>query len=234
MFTSNYDALSEHGRAQARTLGEVLAARYREADQPGFDAAFTGPATRQIDTASIARDAFLRADRRFPEAVEIAGFDEHDGEALVVGVLAQVAKPGASALPPELARLGAEAADSSLDRERRMRSWQRLFEAVMTAWLAGEVEVEGVESWLEFHARVRVAFYELRERNKGEVALFTSVGPTAVILHEILGLPALRAFQQAWRLYNTAITRVIYSGERATLDGFNEVAHLPLRDWTHR
>ena len=46
---------------------------------------------------------------------------------------------------------------------------------------------------------------------------------------------ALRGgFEQAWRLYNTSITRVIYSGDRMTLDGFNEVAHLSRGDWTHR
>ena len=98
----------------------------------------------------------------------------------------------------------------------------------MQRWLADELELEGIERWRDFHARVCSAFAELRERGRGEVLLFTSVGPTAVILSEVLGLPALRAFEQAW------ITRVVYSGARVTLDGFNEVAHLPLRSWTHR
>ena len=55
-----------------------------------------------------------------------------------------------------------------------------------------------------------------------------------MVLLDVLGLPPQRAFEQAWRLYNTSITRVIHSGARMTLDGFNEVAHLPMHDWTHR
>lgn len=104
----------------------------------------------------------------------------------------------------------------------------------MRRWLRDELELDEVETWAAFHQRVRDAFGEVRERARGEVAVFTSVGPTAVVLHEVLGLAPERAFEQAWRLYNTAITRVLYSGERLTLDGFNEVAHLPLTQWTHR
>nr|WP_255216325.1 histidine phosphatase family protein [Pseudenhygromyxa sp. WMMC2535] len=104
----------------------------------------------------------------------------------------------------------------------------------MARWLRAEIAPEGVETWAAFRERVLAAFAELRSRARGEIALFTSVGPKAVLLHEVLGIPPQRAFEQAWRLYNTSITRVLYSGERLTLDGFNEVAHLPLGEWTHR
>ena len=235
MFAANYDELSAHGRTQATTLGEVLGARLREADRPGFDAVVSGPAQRHLDTAALAGEGLRAAGRAFPELEVIEGFDEHDGQGMVMAALQQLASaPGGLAKHPELARLAAEAADTKGDPKRRSRAWQKVFETVMASWLREELELEGVESWAAFNQRVSQSFAALRERHRGEVALFTSVGPTAVILARVLDLPPLKAFEQAWRLYNASITRVIYSGDRMTLDGYNEVAHLPMTSWTHR
>ncbi|KIG16067.1 Phosphoglycerate mutase family protein [Enhygromyxa salina] len=229
MFAADYDQLSARGCEQARTLGVVLTQRFAAADRPGFDAVYSGPARRHEHTASLARESFASAELGFPEPIVLAGFDEHDGQALVEAALPQLSQD-----QPGAAKLATQAMDTTLEPRQRAKAWQLLFEAIMRRWLRGELELEGVESWPSFHQRVREAFGTVRANAKGEVALFTSVGPTAVVLHEVLGLPPERAFEQAWRLYNTAITRVVYSGDRMTLDGFNEVAHLPLRDWTHR
>ncbi|PRP96413.1 bifunctional RNase H/acid phosphatase [Enhygromyxa salina] len=229
MFAADYDKLSAHGCEQARTLGEVLARRWVAAERPGFDAVFSGPARRHEHTAALAAAGFASADLSFPDPVVLAGFDEHDGQALVVAALGQLPHD-----QPGLAKLATHAMDTTVNPRQRAKSWQQLFEAIMRRWLRGGLELDGVETWPSFHQRVRDAFATLRATAKGEVALFTSVGPTAVVLHEVLGLPPERAFEQAWRLYNTSITRVIYSGDRMTLDGFNEVAHLPLGEWTHR
>jgi len=235
MFADDYDVLSERGREQAATLGRVVAARFTEAGRSGFDAVFTGPAKRHIDTAQIASESFVAADLPWPEPVVVEGFDEHDGRSMVLAVLAHAARHGGILVKqPELAILAKAAVDPELDLPRRAKAWQALFEAVMVEWLRDGLEFEGIESWASFRDRVSTAFVELRESARGEVALFTSVGPTAVVLHEVLAVPAEVAFKQAWRLYNTSITRVVYSGERMTLDGFNEVAHLPLTAWTHR
>lgn len=224
MFAADYDRLSDRGREQARTLGRVMA------EGMTFDAVFCGPAQRHRDTAELVREGFAARGLACPAAVVLPGFDEHDGHGLVMAALASLPPGDASAL----SKLATEAADVTLDARRRSQRWQLLFEAIMRRWLRGELELDGIESFATFDRRVREAFAELRERGRGEVAVFTSVGPTAVVLAQVLGLSAERAFEQAWRLYNTAITRVIYSGERMTLDGFNEVAHLPRTDWTHR
>lgn len=235
MFAANYDELSARGREQAQGLGEVLGARLRDADRPGFDAVVCGPAQRHLDTMRLAGEGLRAAGRKFPEAQVVQGFDEHDGQAMVMAALAQLTRSeGGLRAQPELARLAADAANTQLDPRQRSRAWQRLFEQVMGAWLREELELEGVESWAQFDARVSESFAELREHHRGEVALFTSVGPTAVILARVLELPPAKAFAQAWRIYNASITRVVYSKGRMTLDGFNEVAHLPLQAWTHR
>jgi broad specificity phosphatase PhoE len=236
MFAANYDALSDHGRAQARQLGQVWAARLAASERPGFAAVFTGPANRHLDTAALVGEGFAAAGLEFPAPVTIAGFDEHDGQSLVLKLLARVAQGERALLGdrPELLEFAAAAMDTKLDPRARSHAWQRLYEPIMKRWLADEVAVDGVETWPEFHARVRAALAELRERARGEVAVFTSVGPSAVILLEVLGLAPTVAFEQAWRLYNTGVTRVVYSGARMTLDGYNDVGHLRLSDCTHR
>ena len=228
MFAADYDQLSPLGEQQARTLGVVLAERMLAGRRPGFDAVYTGPAKRQRDTATLVGEAFIARGLAFPEPIVLPGANEHDGQRLVLGVLAQ----GTHA--HELGVLAERAADPSGDKRQRSRQWQTIYEAVMRRWLIGEVAVEGHESWPEFHARVREAYAQLRGEARGEAALFTSVGPKSVILHELLAIPAAQAFELGWRIYNTAITRIVHSGARATLDGFNEVAHLPLDQWTHR
>jgi broad specificity phosphatase PhoE len=237
MFAAEYDRLSERGREQARTLGQVLAAGVTAGRLP-FDAVFCGPARRHLDTAALAGEGFTARDLAWPTPVVLPGFDEHDGQGLVMTALASFTRASSpSELPGEVAQLlalAAEAADATLDRRRRSKVWQLLFEAIMRRWIRGELELDGVESFATFDRRVRDAFAELRERGRGEVAVFTSVGPTAIVLAQVLGLPPERAFEQAWRLYNTSITRVIYSGDRMTLDGFNEVAHLSPAAHTHR
>lgn len=230
MFAADYDQLSAHGREQARTLGVVLAGRLLEADRPGFDAVFSGPARRHRDTAALTSEGFASASLRFPDPIVLAGFDEHDGQALVAAALAQLTEQA----EPRVTALATAAMDTTLEPRQRSKSWQRLFEVIMRRWLRCELELEGVETWPAFHQRVRDAFTQLRAAAHGEIAVFTSVGPIAVVLHEVLGLPPERAFEQAWRVYNSSITRVVYSGDRMTLDGFNEVAHLPLGQWTHR
>ena len=234
MFAADYDRLSERGREQARTLGRVMAARTAEGGAP-FDAVFCGPAQRHRDTAELSREAFVAVrELAWPSAAVLPGFDEHDGQGLVMAAIASLAHASATDETRALKKLAAEAADTTIDRGRRSKIWQTLFESVMRRWLRGELELDGIESFATFDRRVRDAFAELRARGRGEVAVFTSVGPIAVVLAQVLGLPAERAFEQAWRLYNASITRVIYSGERMTLDGFNEVAHLPRAEWTHR
>jgi broad specificity phosphatase PhoE len=234
MFAADYDRLSERGREQARTLGQVMAAGVTAGRIP-FDGVFCGPARRHLDTAALAGEGFAALDLAWPTAVVLPGFDEHDGQGLVMAALASFTRTSG---PPgevhQLLALAAEAADPTLDRRRRSKVWQLLFETIMRRWIRAELELDGVESFAAFDRRVRDAFAELRERGRGEVAVFTSVGPTAVVLAQVLGLSPERAFEQAWRLYNTSITRVIYSGDRMTLDGFNEVAHLSRADWTHR
>jgi hypothetical protein len=67
------------------------------------------------------------------------------------------------------------------------------------------------------------------------VVVFTSVGPIAASLGFVLNVPDSTALGLGWRLHNTALTEIVYSPGRMTLDTFNALPHLddPAL-WTYR
>ena len=60
------------------------------------------------------------------------------------------------------------------------------------------------------------------------IAVFTSGGPIAISVQTILQAPEFKAAELNWRVYNCSVTRYTFSGERVTLDAFNDVSHLPV------
>src|SRR5439155_22417763 len=140
-FEENYDRLSSLGEKQALLLGEHWSRRGVK-----FDRVFSGPRVRQQRTAEIAADA-----GGLPPPVIVEDLDE-----MRVEPLFREHMPDLFARHAHLAALGDAmlAADGNAERAR---GFARLFEAVLQLWLRGEVSTPGVESWLEFHARVRHA-----------------------------------------------------------------------------
>ncbi len=219
LFADDYDVLSPLGERQARLLGE----HWSRVDlTPGE--LCSGPARRQIGTARLAAEAAAQGGSPWPEARTLPGFDEHDAFGLIKAAL-----PGLIAQQPELGQLLAQTRDESLPPAERSGRFQILFEAVMGRWLRGELEVEGNETWPEFRERVAGGLRELLAEpgRSRRVALFTSVGPIAVLLHVGLDLPVERAFQTAWRIRNASVTRFLFRADELTLDSFNTLEHLP-------
>ena len=225
LFKANYDELSERGRAQSTALGEHLVAQGL-----GFDAVFTGPAQRQRDTARLCGEAVVAAGGTWPDVVELPGLDEHDAYAMVRTVVGKRQDDARiMALQGELL--------AAKSKPERSRGFQRLFEAVMELWLAGEVAPEDAETWPDFAARVEAALASIvaTPPPRRRLIAFTSVGPLAVLLRRALGTDELPSFRTGWRIRNASITRFEFSGDRLTLDGFNALPHLPdPQTWTFR
>lgn len=221
---TGYDELSEVGRAQARALGGWLGAH-----GVSFDAAFTGPAHRQRDTATLAGEAVRAHGGAWPELALLPELDEHDAFGLVraagprLGHEAEIAE-------------GLRALAAAEAHAERSRSFQRLFERVMHRWLAGELEPEGVERWPQFRARVLAGLERIVESGAARAIAFSSVGPLAVLLQRALGTDDAASFRTAWRLRNASLTTFVFDREgRFTLDGFNALPHLPdPSHWTFR
>jgi broad specificity phosphatase PhoE len=213
----NYDRLSKLGEAQARLLGEYWA-RHKIV----FDRACTGPRVRQKDTLSLVSDTCRKAGIPFPEPLVLPELDEYKGEAVLEGSL-----PGLLEKDQSFRDLHSAFQSSSSSAERRA-TFQKLFEAVIGKWVHGTICPPGVETWLEFCARVNSGLTKfLSASNRGErVAIVTSGGPIAVAMQRALQLSAESTLNVSWMSRNTSWSEFIYSGERFTLSSFNCHAHI--------
>jgi broad specificity phosphatase PhoE len=211
-FEDNYDRLSTLGERQARMLGESW--RRRELH---MDRVFVGPRVRQQRTAEIAAET-----GGLPPPVVLEDLDEMRVEPLFREHLPELFGKHA-----HLNALGDAmvAADGDV---ARARGFARLFEAVLQLWVRGEVNAPGVESWLEFRARVRHALAVVRTEARGQrIAAFTSAGPVASAVQLALGADDDTTLSLAFRVRNSSISEFVFSGERFSLASFNETPHLP-------
>jgi broad specificity phosphatase PhoE len=224
LMKADYDELSEAGRAQARALGTHLATH-----GPSLDAAYTGPARRQRDTALLVGEVVRDRGGAWPDVIELPELDEHDAFAMLRAAASQLGHE------PEIVA-GQQAWLGAGSPAERSRSFQRLFEAVMHRWMQGRFEPDGVETWPRFRARVLAGLERITSAGVARAIAFTSVGPLAVLLQRALGTDDAASFRTAWRVRNASLTTFVFDGGgRFTLDGFNALPHLPdPSTWTFR
>ena len=104
-------------------------------------------------------------------------------------------------------------------------------------WVEGDYECAEVPvSWADWSGGVRNALQQIMAAaGSGEsVAVFTSGGPIGVCVQTILGAPDIKAAELNWRIHNGSVTRFTFSGDRVSLDRFNDVAHLNSEILTYR
>ncbi len=211
-FEDNHDRLSSLGERQARLLGESWRQRRLQVDR-----VFSGPRVRQQRTAEIAAEA-----AGLPAPVVVEGLDE-----MCVEPLFREHLPDLFAKHAHLAALG-DAMLAADGNAARARGFARLIEAGLQLWVRGEVSAFGVESWVQFQARVRHALSVLRADARGlRVLAFTSAGPVASAVQLALGADDSAALSLAFRVRNSSVSQFLFSGERLSLVSFNETPHLP-------
>lgn len=208
---TDYDALSDGGRRQARFLGAFfLSAGIR------FDACWSGTLKRQHQTFAEVRDRFLEAGFDMPPPTETAALDEYDYEAVFRALVPIIEKEDP-----------AFTGDVSLMLADR-RAFQKVFGRVMTRWASGRDRVDGLLSWSSFAAGVSTGIHDIIERSErgSRVAVFTSGGPIAAAVGSVMGLVAENTVALSWQLVNASITRFIFGDGRISLATFNERGHL--------
>jgi len=216
-FEKDSDQLSPLGEEQARTLGKFWIRQ-----GVGFDEVHSGALTRQRRTAELAGQCFIEAGLNWPELQTTPELNEYDS----VGIT--------NRLIPALAERDAHFRELLVAFERnkqaadRNRYFQKMFEAVTSVWLGGEFEVEGVEPWQSFQARVRAAIKRIiaAEGSGRRVAVFTSGGVIGLSVQSVLNAPERAALEINWRVRNCSLTEFIFSRERLSLDSFNAIPHL--------
>lgn len=212
-FEADTDRLSPLGEAQARAVGAYLA----EAGLEPTDV-FCGSLVRQRESARLAAEA---AEGGWPEPVTDPRLAEYDGDGLT-----RTLAPLLAARDPNF-----DALVRAYERERhgpeRNRHLQRMLEPLTDAYVRGEVTHAEVEAWADFCTRVHAFLRELLSGPPGRTVLaFSSGGVIGVTVAAVLRAPDASALTLNWRVRNGSLTRFTYGGGRASLDSFNETAHL--------
>src|SRR5215472_19042938 len=215
--SQNYDRLSELGGTQARLLGAYWARR-----NVVFSRVCMGPALRHQQTAVLVAEAYRKAGRPFPTPVIVEEFNEFPGEAVLSQGLPQLLAGNATV------RELHDAMQCSSNDAAKRANFQRLFEAVISMWVNGEIAPSNIESWPEFCARVNRGLSAfLAKSQRGDIAaIFTSGGPVSVAVQRALHLSAPDTLGVAWMPRNCSFSEFLFSGDRFTLSSFNAFPHL--------
>lgn len=215
--SENYDKLSPLGETQAAHLGEYWASR-----NALFDRACQGPCLRHRETAALVRQAYANANLNFPEPETLPEFDEYQGEEVLRASL-----PALLETDQSIRNLHA-AFESAFERQAKRPAFQKLFEAVISKWVRGELAPPNVEPWLDFCARVNSGLtrFLIAGAPSERVAIFSSGGPIAVAMQRALNLSSEKTLQVSWMSRNCSWSEFLYSADRFTLSSFNVHAHL--------
>ena len=216
----DYDKLCPNGETQARLLGQYWSGR-----GVVFDGIYSGPRIRQQETARIVAEAYREAGVDFPKPVVMNDFDEYQAEAVMRECLPQLLRVNGEI--NELHR-AYRAVSKSADSNARRKTFQRLFEAVISKWVAGEISADGVEPWREFCLRVERGLAQVARDTPAAstAAVFTSAGPIGAAMRRALHLSAEDTLQLTWMSRNASLSEFLFSGERFTLSTFNAHPHL--------
>lgn len=204
-WSDQYDLLSPLGAEQSRLLGTQWGTARRR-----FARAYVGPRARHRDTYTAVAEAYARAGGvPMPTPVEIATFDEHQGQEVC-----------AAHLPPPQ--------DVSQDDQMARKAYMRQFAATLHGWASGEFPVPSLEPFPDFRARVDGAMRIIREELKSgeECVVFTSGGVIAAVIGGTLRAADAETMELGWAIGNGSVTEFLASPTRLTLAAFNVSAHL--------
>lgn len=110
--------------------------------------------------------------------------------------------------------------------------FQRWYDAAMARWTGGEHDADYHESFAGFCERANAALADVTEA--GTVVAFSSGGPIAAIVADLLAGGAPTYGRLLPGIVNTGITRVIAGRRGQTLLSFNEHQHLAPEQVTYR
>ena len=203
--SADYDVLSECGVQQSRRLGDHLAK-----NNVHFDAIYTGPRKRHLDTARHMRDAATAAGAEPPEPIVIDALDELPAFELIAHW-----RPIIEEREPDLAK-------------QILTGSTRAMALILERWATGELDSGDHESYFDFRNRVRGALDRIRDEQgrKKNVGVVTSGGTIAIGVGYSLELAPPKTIALIWSIVNSSTTELHYRDDELGLSAFNRVAHL--------
>jgi broad specificity phosphatase PhoE len=87
------------------------------------------------------------------------------------------------------------------------------------------------QTWTQFSQRCQAGLAQVvREADAArDIWIFTSGGTISAMLQPLLGIGDDRIFDLNWALFNTGVTKLLFSGERISVSYINSYAHLEQR-----
>ncbi|CAM3678909.1 Phosphoglycerate mutase [Pseudomonas reidholzensis] len=209
----DYDVLSPIGVRQSQALGEHLARLGLRLDR-----CVAGDLRRQQDTAQLTLQAMSANGCQVPAVETDPAFNEFDADGVIRSVLPAL-------LPDE-----PEALHVLRNATQNRSEFQRLFALMVQRWHDGEHVDDGLESWAAFTARMAAGLQRVLERAESghNIAIFTSGGSIAALLHRVTGITPSQAFALNWQIINTSLSQLKFRGSDVALASFNCQAHVQL------
>ncbi|MCY1267022.1 Histidine phosphatase superfamily [compost metagenome] len=211
--SSNYDQLSPTGVRQAEILGTHLASLGIQ-----FDRCISGDLQRQRHTAEAALGRIAEAGIAIPQLEVDSAFNEFDADAVIRAHL------------PDLLDAEPQALHIMRNAAEHRAEFQRLFSLVVSRWISGEHEKDGLVSWQHFLEGVQDGLQRVLEQASGreKIGIFTSGGTITAMLQLVTRVPPLNAFELNWQIVNTSLSRLKFRGDELALASFNSHVHLEL------
>jgi len=208
------DRLSPLGETQSTKL-----AQFWIRNQVAFDEVYTGALIRQKRTEELVAAEYLASGARWPPAQVLPELNEYEADRVI-----RYLAPELAARDEEFRKLLEASHADGPDRNRR---FQRMFEALMSGWVAGTLAAPEVEPWTAFRARVGHGLRRIVSGGSGRrVVAFTSGGFIGVAVQIALGAPDPSGLEVNWRVRNSSLTEFLFSRGRLSLDSFNAIPHL--------
>jgi broad specificity phosphatase PhoE len=213
-----YDKLTPRGVEQARRLGEFWSARSMQ-----FDRVYVGPCQRHEQTFEAVRAAYMTESQTMPEPISTEALDE-----LPAIELTKRAAPELALRDPRVAgwlRAIVQGQDAA-------RILPRLIEHVTRLYAAGELAIEGLETFRGFRERVErwLSDEVLRVARGARVVAFTSGGPVGVAVGCALELTDPKIIDVIGMVRNASYSEFRFDARRLSMVSFNAHPHLQ-DDW---
>ena len=105
-----------------------------------------------------------------------------------------------------------------------------LFALMVQRWHDGEHESDGLETWQAFTTRVKAGLDRVLDgAGSGDnIAIFTSGGTIAALLHLVTRITPSQAFALNWQIINTSLSHLKFRDRDVALASFNSQAHVQL------
>jgi broad specificity phosphatase PhoE len=201
---ADYDQLSDLGRRQCERLGAWFAGHGMR-----FDAVLRGTLKRHAQSLD-AIEAGLR--QQHEAIVALPGLNEYDSEAVVRTVHAA---PLEAPTTPE-----------------QVREHFRLLRTGLLAWMAGQVQPQGMPAHADFTAGVVAALDLVRQQHaQGTALVVSSGGPISVAIGHVLRLEPAAVVELNLHLRNSAVCELRVSPRKLSLVTFNSLTHLDATEY---